>query len=801
MLKNYLKIAVRNLLKHKAYSFINIAGLAMGMTCCILILLYVQHELSYDRFHQNAKRIYRIAWFSGNPQTRTPHPMAQAMVRDFPEVKSAVSISPIWGPGLTRPAIAVKYGDKRFDEKGFYSADTTFFEVFSFPLIKGDPETALRSPFSIVITEEMAEKYFGEEEPLGKVLTINNNIDLKVSAVLQNLPANSHFHFDFLLSYALLKMRETGSYYEWEDFGHYNYVKLAPTADPKIFEAKIPDWFLKYNEWPADDIAELKSGQVAFRLQPITDIHLRSHLKWELEPNSDIAYVYLFSAIAVFVLLIACINFMNLSTARSATRAREVGMRKVLGAFRAQLIGQFLGETILLSLMALLLSIAAVELLLPFFNSLSGRNLAVDYRHNPWLILSIGGMALLVGIISGSYPAFFLSALQPVKTLKDTMRVGTKSSRLRQILVVTQFAISIALIAGTGIVATQLEFLKNKKLGFDKEQIVVVPLKTNEMRRNYEAVKAELLRNPSLVSITAVSNVPGGRFNQNEIYWQDTEGEQSVSQMRVDYDFFATLDIEITAGRSFSKAMATDSAAAFILNETAARLYDWDTPVGKEITWLDDDNTRRGTVIGVAKDFHFQSLHQSIEPLIFHVLPAGFNYFLVKMSSNNMAGTLADLEKKWKAFDPDRAFEYSFLDEDFAALYNSEERMQAIVGNFSFLAILIACLGLFGLASFTIQQRTKEIGVRKVLGASVSQIVMILSREFTRLVLIAFLVACPLAYFVMNGWLQNFAYRTEISLNIFLLAGALGLIIAWLTVSYQALKAALANPVEALRYE
>jgi putative ABC transport system permease protein len=442
-----------------------------------------------------------------------------------------------------------------------------------------------------------------------------------------------------------------------------------------------------------------------------------------------------------------------------------------------------------------------VELLLPFFNSLSGRDLAVDYRHNPWLILSIGVMALLVGIISGSYPAFFLSALQPVKTLKDTMRVGTKSGRLRQILVVAQFAISIALIAGTGIVAAQLKFLKNKNLGFDKEQIVVVPIKTNAMRQNYETVKAELLRNPNIVSIAAVSNVPGGRFNQNEIYWQDTEGEESVSQVRVDYDFFKTLDIEITAGRDFSKAMATDSAAAFILNETAARLYDWDTPVGKQITWLDDDNTRRGTVIGVAKDFNFQSLHRSIEPLIFHVLPAGFNYFLIKMSGNDMAGTLADLENKWKTFDPDRTFEYSFLDADFAALYNSEERMQAVVGNFSFLAILIACLGLFGLASFTIQQRTKEIGVRKVLGASISQIVMILSKEFTRLVLIAFIVACPLAYLAMNSWLQNFSYRAEISLNIFLLAGALGFIIAWLTVSYQAIKAALANPVEALRYE
>lgn len=469
MFKNYLKIALRNLLKHKAYSFINIAGLAIGMTCCLLILLYVQNELSYDQFHQDADRVYRIAWHSGNPQTRTPHPMAQAMVKDFAEVESAVSLSPIWGPGLTRPRFAVRYGDQRFEEREVFSADSTFFEVFSFPLLKGEAKTALRSPMSLVITEDIAKKYFGDEEPLGKVLTINNEVDLKVTGVIQNIPPTSHFHFDFLISYTLLKMRETGSYYQWEDFGHYNYIKLAPNADPKILEAKIPDWFLKYNEWPADDVEELKSGRVAFRLQPITDIHLRSHLKWELEPNSDIAYVYLFSAIAVFVLLIACINFMNLSTARSATRAREVGMRKVLGAFRAQLIGQFLGEAVLLSVMALLLSIAAVELLLPFFNSLSGRNLVVNYRDNPLLIFGVGAMSLMVGIIAGSYPAFFLSALQPVKTLKSAVNFGARSARFRQVLVVTQFAISIALIAGTGIVSAQLEFLKNKKLGFDKE--------------------------------------------------------------------------------------------------------------------------------------------------------------------------------------------------------------------------------------------------------------------------------------------------------------------------------------------
>jgi putative ABC transport system permease protein len=388
-----------------------------------------------------------------------------------------------------------------------------------------------------------------------------------------------------------------------------------------------------------------------------------------------------------------------------------------------------------------------------------------------------------------------------VKVFKGAMKFGSRNVRFRQVLVVAQFAISIALIAGTGIVSSQLDFLRNKKLGFDQVHVVVLPMKEGSMRRNYEAIKAELLRNSNVLSAAAVSNVPGSRFNQNPIQWQSEEDRQNVSQARVDHDFFKTLSIEMAEGRNFKRELSTDIDSAFILNETAARLFDWDTAVGKEITWFDDDDTRRGTIIGVAKDFHFQSLHNRIEPLIFHILPSGFNYMLVKIGADDIPGTLADLEKKWTAFDPDHAFEYSFLDDDFDALYHAEERMRTIFGNFTFLAIFIACLGLFGLASFAMQQRTKEIGVRKVLGASVTNIVLILSKDFTRLVFLAFVVACPLAYFAMNNWLQNFAYRTEISVVIFLLAGALGLAIAWLTVSYQAIKAALANPVDSLRYE
>lgn len=801
MFKSYLKITLRNLLRHKVYSFINLAGLAMGMTCCFLILLYMQDELRYDRFHEKADRIYRIAWLNEHPQTRTPHPMAQALVKDLPEVENAVSLSPLWGPGLTRRIFSMRYGDKRFDETNVLSVDTTFFKVFSFPFLKGDPQTALQEPFAVIISERIAQKYFGEEEALGKVLRVDNDVDLKVTGVVRNVPVQSHFHFDFLIPYTLLKPRETGSYYTWEDFGHYNYILLKPGADPKAVEAKIPNWVGGYLGWPEEWLATLRAGRIRFALQPVTDIHLRSHLAWELEPNSDIAYVYLFTAIAVFILLIAGINFMNLATARSATRAKEVGMRKVLGAVRWQLIGQFLGEALLLSVTALLVAIAAVELLLPAFNSLSGRELTVSFLEQPQIIFGMLLLTVLVGIFSGSYPAFFLSAYQPVKVFKGEIKAGARSARFRRVLVVAQFALSIALIAGTAIVSAQLHFLRTQKLGFDKAHVVVLRLKNRAMRAQYETIKTELLRAPEVLRASAMSNVPGGRFNNNSIQWRPEEDDQDASQMRVDYDFFATLDIPLAAGRAFQKEMATDADSAFIINESAARLFDWDTAVGKRITWFDDDNTRRGTIIGVVKDFHFQSLHTRIAPLIMNIGPNSFNYMLVKISPNDIANTLAHLERVWKKFDPEFDFEYSFLDADFDQLYRAEGRIQTLFSYFTFLAIFIACLGLFGLASFTTQQRTKEIGVRKVLGASVAGVVSMLSKDFLKLVLLANLFAWPVAYFAMRLWLQDFAYRTSLGLWTFVWAGALALLIALLTVSFQALKAALANPVEALRYE
>jgi putative ABC transport system permease protein len=731
--------------------------------------------------------------------------MAQMMAADFPEVESAVSISPLWGPGLTRPKIPIRYGSKRFEEPGIFSADSTFFEVFSFPLKRGNPQTALKKPLGIVISEEMAQKYFGETDPLGKTLKVGDEeTEFHVTGVMENIPANSHFHFDFLISYVTLKYRETGEYYTWADFGHYNYIRLKKGIGSKVVEAKIPTWIPKYLDWPQEWIDALQQGRIGFRLQPIKDIHLHSKLRWELEANSDIAYIYIFSAAAFFVLLLACINFVNLSTARSSKRAREVGMRKVLGGTRGQLVRQFLGESLLLCVISLLLSVALIELLLPAFNAFTEKPLAMHYFQNAYLFAGLGGIILIVGILAGMYPAFYLSSFRPVKVLKGVLSGKSSNVLFRRVLVAAQFAIAIALIAGTGIVSSQLTFLRQKNLGFEPQQVLVISLKANDSpRERCEAIKGELLQYPGILAASAVSNVPGERFNQNPVQWpSDSEARQvEVSEARVDSDFFKTLGIKIVEGRGFSKEYPSDVENAFMLNETAARQFGWENAVGQELIWYDDEVTRRGTVIGVVKDFHFQSLHKNIEPLLFQVMPSEFNYLLVKISADQVSAALNFIETKWKAFDLNVSFEYSFLEEDFNRLYRAEERMESIFSAFTLLTLFIAGLGLFGLVSFIVEQRIKEIGVRKVLGASVSSLVLLLSKEFALLVLIANVLAWPPAFFSMNRWLQDFAYRIDIGWQIFALAGLLAFIIALMTVSYQAIKAAVANPVDSLRHE
>lgn len=797
MFKNFLKITLRNLLRYKSFSFINLAGLAIGMTCFIFITLFVQDELSYDQFHANKDRIYRLVGIDaeGDGTTgiaRVPAPWGPAMQQAFPEVEKSVRFR-FYGRAL------VSRGDKRFYENDGLFADSTIFEIFTFPLVQGNPKSALTQPNTVVISEDFAQKYFGASEPLGQTLRFDDQ-EYKITGVVKNVPRNSHFTFDFLVSFVTYNFWDLN---EWRVNNFHNYLLLAPNTTPEMVESKIPALLKSH-------LGEQEFGAITRlqKLQPLTDIHLRSHLFREFGPNSDMAYIYLFTAIAFFILLIACINFMNLATARASKRTKEVGLRKVVGAQRQQLVRQFLGESVLFAFLALLIAIGLVELLMPSFNQLTGRELAVSYTQNPLFVFGLIAVTLLVGGMAGSYPAFFLSAFRPISVLKGATATNSRSP-LRKILVVVQFTISIALLIGTGVVFKQLNYIQTKKLGFNKDQVLVIRISESRVEQSPEPFKTEILQNPSIVSVAASDNLPGGSDWGMPLRFEGAENNEMFSTrvLSVDNEFINTLEMEIVAGRNFSKEFATDVSEAFVLNETAVRSLGWEDPLGRYLerpTGRGADGQwqwQRGKVIGVVKDFHFRSLHEEIQPLTLFMFSDDASYLNVKVRSEDLSETLAFLQNIWQKHEPTRPFDYFFMDEAFDQLYQSEQQLSRIFTTFSALALLIGCLGLFGLASFMAEQRTKEIGVRKVLGASVASIILLLSKEFTKLVAIAFVIAGAIGWFAMDKWLQVFAYRIELGFDIFLAAGLIALLIAWLTVSYQSIKAALANPVEALRYE
>ncbi|MDB4285845.1 ABC transporter permease [bacterium] len=798
MFKNYFRTAIRSLLKHKVYSLINILGLAVGIASCVLIAGYIRYELSYDQQHEKADRIYRIVWESNIPQTRTPHPMSYQMVKDLPQVEAAVSISPIWGPGLTKPSFSVRFEEKLFEEKAFLSVDTTFFRVFSFPFVSGNPITALQNPASVIITERMAKKYFGKEPALGKILTINGDTELMISGVIEDVPEASHFHFDFLVPYTFFKARETSDYYKWADFGHYNYIVLRPDTDTKALAASLPAWAGIYRIWSEVEKQAFASGALGFGLQPLADIHLHSHLRWELNANGHISYIYILSAAALFILLIACVNFMNLTTARSMERAKEIGMRKTLGATKGQLIGQFYGEALLYSFLGVFGAAFLVDLLGPVFGELAGKTIEWSFLELiPWLL----ALMVLVAFLAGTYPALVLSSFEPQRALRGRFINSSQGNQFRRGLVIFQFAISTTLIAGTLIAFQQLRHMRNADIGFDQFQTLVVPIHGNEMAERYKTVKESWAQHTGVVGISAISNVPGGNFNQNPVAWRINEDQVDMSEVSVDEDFFDVMGLEMLEGRPLSDTYGTDSAFSYVMNETAARQFDWDTPIGKELIWMDDIGDFRGKVVGVVKDFNFKSLHQPIGPLIFRILPAQFNHFLIKINTREVDATLAQLESSWGNFETERAFTYSFLDEDFADLYVAEERMSILLGIFTLLAIFIACLGLFGLAFFTAEKRSREIGIRKIMGASPRQIVMLLTGDQIKLVLVSFVLVTPFAWWGMNKWLEEFAFRIDLSLWIFFVAGAIAFSVALFTVGIMAFRAANANPAEVLRAE
>jgi len=807
MLKNYLMIAIRNITKHKSFSAINVAGLAVGIACCIAIMLFVRDELRYDRFNKHADRIYRVhfhAFFNGKDLNfaGSAAPLSSTLLRDFPEVVAATRIARFGSPVL-------RYGDKAFSEEKFFWADSTFFEVFTVHFAEGDPKTALTQPNCIIITEAMAKKYFDNEDPMGKILNADRVRDYVVTGVVDGFPRSSHFQFDFLSS---LATRSESRDQIWVHPTCYTYALLREGTDPSAFEQKMNEDLKTYMGPQIKAVSgltfiqfESKGNQIGFYLQPLTSIHLHSHLDYEIEPNGDIAYVYVFSAIGVAILLIACINFMNLSTARSERRAREVGIRKTLGSNRGKLVMQFMTESTIMSLIAVCLAVVLVELFLPSFGGMFGKQLSLDLLSNPFTILFLALAAIVVGVLSGSYPSFYLSSFMPVHILKSDGGVGSRRPFLRSALVVSQFIVSIVLFASTLVIYNQLRYIQDKNLGFNKEQVVVVG-KADNIGLQIESFENELRANPSVLSVTNSSDVPG---NQNGNNTFTPEGgtisdARSLRTMICDYDFAQTYKMDMVAGRFFSKEHPSDSMAV-VLNEAAVKSLGLKNPIGTNLIVLNGlgDRAPKLEIIGVMRDFNYQSLHEEIRPLIVGMFPRGrFGRFVsVRIAPDNYASTISLIENSWKKYAGNETFEANFLNQNLEDLYRADIRASRITALFSILAIFIACLGLLGLAAFITEQRTKEIGIRKVLGASVAEVIRLLSAQFVKWVLIANVIAWPLAYYVMNSWLQNFAYRIDLSLWIFAVSGALTLIVALLTVSSHAIRAATANPVESLHYE
>ncbi len=803
MFRNYLTVGIRNLLRHKGYSSINVLGLAIGIACCILILLYVQDELSYDRYHEKSDRIYRLAesaTIAGRPieAAVTPPPWAPVMAEEFPEIEQITRLKPPGSRWL------IRYEENRFYERYFVFADSSVFDIFTIPLVQGNAKTALAEPGAVVLSESMADKYFGDENPVGKVITGDDLYEFTITGIMEDMPGNSHFHFDFLASYASLgpyKLYNEPSTMQSHGFSHdvFTYLLLREGQAPEDLERKFPEFLDRH-------LGEMLEGTgIVARpfLQPVTDIHLHSNMEAELGPNSDIRYVYIFSSLAVFVLLIACVNFMNLSTARSARRAQEVGIRKVLGAQRQQLIRQFTGESIFLSVIALVIALALVHLLLPPFNAVSGKTLSMDYQ-SIWLAPTLVGIALLTGIVAGGYPAFILSSFRPVAVLTGALKAGASQSFLRKILITFQFIVSIIMIAGTAVVLDQLEYMQNKHLGFDKENVVIVRLPDAEAIKGYTAFKNAILQYPEILNASTSTSVPGGQPSLNLVTPEGVPEDQSPVYQVIwsDYDFIETLGVEMAAGRTFSREFGSDSTACLI-NMATVRSLGWENPIGKTIKMTGSpDSDPPFEVIGVMEDFHNKSLHQPIEPLLIRLLSDAASFMEVRIQGNNVTRGIEILEEQWRSIYPSHpAMDYSFLDADLEQLYIAEQRMGSVFIAGAILSIFIACLGLLGLSSFMSEQRTREIGVRKVLGATISNVVLLLSRDFTKLILLAFVVGAPAAYYVMHTWLENFPYRVELSLGVFALSGLAALLIAWLTVGYQAFRAAASNPADALHAE
>lgn len=815
MWKNYFKIAHRNLTKHVGYSIINIGGLALGIASCILILLYVQDELAFDRYHSQADRIYRLVEHRTEEGVADRHlgvvigPLAPALEHEFPEVIESVRMLDAGSIGR----FAIRRGASAFYEGSHIIAEPSFFRIFDAPLRQGDSATALNEPNTVVLTETTTERLFGRDNPVGQNVETDRWGPLRVTGVVADPPRNSHLQYSMIISMSTLLANEQIVRFveeNWNGGSIISYVLLNETNDADAVATKLPSLLAQYHD---EDVRAARS----FYLQPITDIHFGSaHIENDRNASKgDRTYLFIFSAIALFVVLIGCINYMNLATARAMRRAKEVGLRKVIGAHKQQLIGQFLGESILVALLALVLALGLVALLLEPFNALANKAMTLSWQvHGAWLLVLLG-IALVVGIVSGSYPAFFLSRFRPAQVLKGEVRAGSGALWLRRSLVVTQFALSIGMIIATVVVLNQLNYIQDKALGFNEEQLVVVDINSGASRNQFRTIREEYSRLPFIEHVSASSRIPGEWKNilTTNVIREDQEPDQATAMqyIGVDPDFLATFEIELVDGRNFSEDLALDSTGVLI-NETAARMMGWPNALDQPLNILSVEmgNAERPvnmntTVIGVVKDFHYRSLHEEIGPIILGYWNnpiQRIDYYTLRIASGVPIPTaLEGIEGVYSQFDPDTPIEYNFLDQRLNDFYVAEQRVATLFSIAAGLTILIACLGLFGLAAFTAEQRTKEIGVRKVLGASVGSIVLLLSKEFVRLVAVAFVVAAPVAYLLMSQWLDNFAYSSGLGVGTLVVAGGLTLLVALVTVSYQAIRAAVSDPVQTLRYE
>jgi putative ABC transport system permease protein len=802
MLQNYLKVAIRNILKDKFYTLINVFGLALGVASCIFILIYINDELSYDRFHEKADRIYRVVEFieaegAGERSSSAPFPTGPTLHEDYSTIiESQVRFFDFQSPTLL---ITEKESEKEFNEPGVLFVDSTFFDVFDYQVIKGNKETALSEPNSVLITQRMAEKYFGNVDPLGKFLRIQDRQELLITGVMPNSPLNAHFQFDFLVSFSTLRNFFNGQYPQsWYWNPCWTYIVLKDGVTPNEVTDQFPAFIDKY-------FPDFIKTEARMDLQALTDIHLTSDLEFEMQPNSSKDNIYVFMIIGAFILFIAGMNFMNLSTARSAKRAKEVGLRKTLGSKRSQLIFQFLLESFIVSLVGVLFAVLFAVIGLSSFNIIADKAIGYEIFYQSSVLTGLSTILLVVGLGSGLYPALVLSSFIPVKVLKDSQEKGGRGALMRKMLVIIQFSLSIIMIISTVIAINQLDYLRQSDTGFNTEQILYVSALRTPITQSYPTFKKELEQQAEIESVTGILDVLGANHQGDNFRFEGMDKGKLYSVMWVNLDFFKTFDLDIVAGRAFKENITTDDTLALIVNESLVRTMGWkvEDAIGKPFQY----NQFNGEIVGIVKDFNFVSKHKEIAPLAIQLRssPRHFNfslkYLAIKINANDMTQAVSFIESKWKELVPGRPFEYFFLDQELDKLYKDEEKLGKVATIFSGLAVIVACLGLFALASFMAEERKKEIGIRKVMGSSVTQIVMLISKDFTQLIIISFLIACPIAWLAISSWLEGFAFHVDVNWMVFITVGVVTLLIALLTISYRALQAAHANPVKSIKNE